>query len=98
MTVAKTALWIAESQMMKETEEIVEENLDFLPLSTSATIVEGNALRMDWKYLSEEEKIPTIKAKKTNLIYEVHEREEKYEAINLITDEINVGKPQQKKD
>ncbi|MBO7126817.1 restriction endonuclease subunit M, partial [bacterium] len=88
VTVAKTALWIAESQMMKETEEIVEENLDFLPLSTSATIVEGNALRMDWRYLREEEKIPTITAKKTNLIYpfEVHEREEKYEAINLITD------------
>ena len=99
VTVAKTALWIAESQMMKETEEIVDEDLDFLPLSTSATIVEGNALRMDWRYLCEEEKIPTITAKKTNLIYpfEVHEREEKYEAINLITDEINVGKPQTKK-
>ncbi|MBP5590930.1 class I SAM-dependent DNA methyltransferase, partial [bacterium] len=97
VTVAKTALWIAESQMMKETEEIVDEDLDFLPLSTSATIVEGNALRMDWRYLCEEEKIPTIKAKKTNLIYEVREPEVKYEAINLITDEINVGKPQQKK-
>jgi len=55
VTVAKTALWIAESQMMKETEEIVEENLDFLPLSTSATIVEGNALRMDWSTLKSEE-------------------------------------------
>ncbi len=99
VTVAKTALWIAESQMMKETEEIVDEDLDFLPLSTSATIVEGNALRMDWRYLREEEKIPTITAKKTNLIYPfaVHEAEVKYEAINLITDEINVGKPQQKK-
>ena len=97
VTVAKTALWIAESQMMKETEEIVDEDLDFLPLSTSVTIVEGNALRMDWRYLREEEKIPTIKAKKTNLIYEVREPEVKYEAINLITDEINVGKPQQKK-
>ena len=99
VTVAKTALWIAESQMMKETEEIVEENLDFLPLSTSATIVEGNALKMDWRYLCEEEKIPTITAKKTNLIYPfvVHEPEVKYEAINLITDEINVGKPKQKK-
>ena len=51
VTVAKTALWIAESQMMKETEEIVERDLDFLPLSTSATIVEGNALRMDWATL-----------------------------------------------
>ena len=99
VTVAKTALWIAESQMMKETEKIVDEDLDFLPLSTSATIVEGNALRMDWRYLHEEEKIPTITAKRTNLIYpaEVHEREEKYETINLITEEINIGKTQQKK-
>ena len=49
VTVAKTALWIAESQMMKETEEIVLMHLDFLPLKTNAHIVEGNALRMDWE-------------------------------------------------
>ena len=48
VTVAKTALWIAESQMMKETEAIVHMRLDFLPLKTNAYIVEGNALRMDW--------------------------------------------------
>lgn len=48
VTVAKTALWIAESQMMKETEEIVNMNLDFLPLKSYANIVEGNALRLDW--------------------------------------------------
>ena len=100
VTVAKTALWIAESQMMKETEEIVEQNLDFLPLSTSATIVEGNALRMDWRYLYEEAAIPTIKAKKTNLIYPmmVREKEVEYGEINLITNEINVGKPQRKQE
>ena len=49
MTVAKTALWIAESQMMKETEKILLVPLDFLPLKTNAYIVEGNALRMDWE-------------------------------------------------
>lgn len=49
VTVAKTALWIAESQMMKETEEIVRMPLDFLPLKTNANIIEGNALRMDWE-------------------------------------------------
>lgn len=49
VTVAKTALWIAESQMMKETEEIVRMPLDFLPLKTNANIVEGNALRIDWE-------------------------------------------------
>lgn len=49
VTVAKTALWIAESQMMKETEDVVHMSLDFLPLKTYANITEGNALRMDWE-------------------------------------------------
>ncbi|MDD6718202.1 MAG: methylase, partial [bacterium] len=49
VTVAKTALWIAESQMMKETEKILLVPLEFLPLKTNACIVEGNALRMDWE-------------------------------------------------
>ncbi|MBQ2961228.1 MAG: methylase [Oscillospiraceae bacterium] len=49
VTVARTALWIAESQMMKETEEIVHMNLDFLPLTSYANIVEANALRIDWE-------------------------------------------------
>lgn len=48
VTVAKTALWIAEAQMMHETEEILHMNLQFLPLKSYANIVEGNALRIDW--------------------------------------------------
>ncbi|MBR6244888.1 methylase, partial [bacterium] len=73
VTVAKTALWIAESQMMKETEEIVDEDLDFLPLSTSATIVEGNALRMDWSTLEEEKNENFVYTDKLNL-YRVDEK------------------------
>ena len=49
VTVAKTALWIAESQMMKETEDVVHMPLDFLPLKSYANITEGNALRLDWE-------------------------------------------------
>ena len=49
VTVAKTALWIAESQMLKETEAIVHMSIDFLPLKSYANIFEGNALRMDWE-------------------------------------------------
>lgn len=49
VTVAKTALWIAESQMMHETEEIISKSLDFLPLKSYANIVEANALRIDWE-------------------------------------------------
>ena len=47
-SVAQTALWIAESQMMQETDEIVGFSLDPLPLKTYTNIHEGNALRMDW--------------------------------------------------
>ena len=49
VTVAKTAMWIAESQMLKETENIVNMQIDFLPLKSYANIVEGNALRIDWE-------------------------------------------------
>lgn len=60
VTVAKTALWIAESQMLKETEEIVLMHLDFLPLKTNAYIVEGNALRMDWASIVPKTKLSYI--------------------------------------
>lgn len=60
VTVAKTALWIAESQMMHETEEIVLQKLDFLPLKTNATIIEGNALRLDWAEIVPPEKLNYI--------------------------------------
>ena len=49
VTVAKTALWIAESQMLEETKKIVYTNIDFLPLKTNASIVEANALTLDWE-------------------------------------------------
>lgn len=49
VTVAKTALWIAESQMVKETEEIVLMHLDFLPLKSYTNIIEGNALQINWE-------------------------------------------------
>ncbi len=48
VAVAKTALWIAEEQMMDVTQEILFRLLDFLPLSSNDNIHEGNALRMDW--------------------------------------------------
>lgn len=48
VSVAQTALWIAESQTMKETEDIVHQSLDFFPLKAYKGITEGNALRIDW--------------------------------------------------
>lgn len=48
VSVAKTALWIAESQMFEATKEIIYSNESFLPLKTYTHIVEGNALKLDW--------------------------------------------------
>jgi len=60
VTVAKTALWIAESQMMKETEDVVHMTLDFLPLKSYANIAEGNALRMEWTEIVSKYKLSYI--------------------------------------
>ncbi len=60
VTVAKTALWIAESQMMHETENIINRNIDFLPLKSYANITEGNALRIDWETVVPKEKLSYI--------------------------------------
>lgn len=49
VAVAQTALWIAEAQMLRETEEIINNDIEFLPLTTTGHIVTGNALRMDWE-------------------------------------------------
>lgn len=48
VNVATTALWIAQLQANAETQEIVFQQIDDLPLTDSAHIVQGNALAMDW--------------------------------------------------
>ena len=48
VTVATTALWISEAQMLAETEKIIQHDIDFLPLKSYTNIREGNALRIDW--------------------------------------------------
>ena len=49
VTVATTALWISEAQMLTETEHIIHQDIDFLPLKSYTNIHEGNALRIDWE-------------------------------------------------
>lgn len=66
-SVAQTALWIAESQMMAETDEIVGFNLDPLPLRTYHNIREGNALRMNWGQWPIVDDWPSIIAKNTHV-------------------------------
>ena len=60
VSVAKTALWIAESQMLHETESIINEVIDFFPLKSYSNIVEANALRIDWNSVIPKEKLNYI--------------------------------------
>ena len=60
VTVATTALWISEAQMMAETEKIIHHDIDFLPLKSYANIVEGNSLQIDWKSVCPKEELNYI--------------------------------------
>lgn len=89
VTVAKTALWIAESQMMKETEEIIHSNLEFLPLKSYANIVEGNALRIDWETVVPKNKLDYIMGNPPFVGYAYQTKEQKEDLINVTN---NAGK------
>lgn len=87
VTVARTALWIAESQMMKETETIVARDLDFLPLKTAANIAEGNALRMDWESVVPKSKLSYIMGNPPFVGYSLQSKEQKEDILAIYVDE-----------
>ena len=90
VTVATTALWISEAQMLAETEKIIRRDIDFLPLKSYTNIREGNALRMDWDVIEIPSDIPTIHANNVHLIIEpdammASEPVAKYDEVNVVT-------------
>ena len=60
VSVATTALWIAEQQMLQETEKIASFHIDALPLKAYHNIHEGNALRLDWSEVIAPDKLNYI--------------------------------------
>ena len=86
VTVAKTALWIAESQMMKKTEDIVHMDLDFLPLKTYANIVEANALRINWEEVVPKDKLNYIMGNPPFVGTKYQSAEQKSDLIKLNKD------------
>ena len=60
VTVATTALWISEAQMMAETEKIIHHDIDFLPLKSYANIHEGNSLRIAWEEVCPKDELDYI--------------------------------------
>ena len=90
-TVAKTALWIAESQMLKETEDIIAHQIDFLPLKSYANITEGNALRLDWADVVPREKLDYIMGNPPFVGYSLQNKAQKEDILSIYVDE--KGKP-----
>lgn len=95
VTVATTALWISEAQMLAETEKIIHQDIDFLPLKSYINIREGNALRMDWDVIEVPSGIPTIYAKNAYVIFDdepaLASEPAVYEDINLVTSDVKRG-------
>lgn len=91
VTVAKTALWIAESQMMKETENVIHISLDFLPLKSYANIIEANALQLDWESVVPKENVNYIMGNPPFIGYSLQTPAQKQEIRSIYIDE--EGKP-----
>lgn len=90
-TVAKTALWIAESQMLKETEDIIAHQIDFLPLKSYANITEGNALRLNWEDVVPKTKLNYIMGNPPFVGYSLQDKAQKEDILSIYIDEN--GKP-----
>lgn len=86
VSVAKTALWIAEYQMLEETQSIVNRSLDFLPLKSYSNIVEGNALRIDWKEVITPEKLNYIMGNPPFVGKKEQSKEQKEDLANIYLD------------
>ena len=86
VAVASTALWISESQMLRETEHIIARHLDPLPLKTYTNIHEGNALRMDWNEVVPASELNYISGNPPFLGYALQSKEQKDDLLFLSKD------------
>ena len=91
VAVGKTALWIAEAQMMRRTEDIIHSHLDFLPLKSYANIVEGNALRLDWEGVVPKAELDFVMGNPPFVGYSLQSKEQKNDLLAVYVDE--TGKP-----
>ena len=91
VAVAMTALWIAEAQMLFETEKLMQVNLDFLPLKSYTNIHEGNALRMDWNEVIPARELNYIMGNPPFIGYALQSKEQKEDILSLYVDQ--KGKP-----
>ncbi len=91
VSVATTALWIAEQQMLQETAKIASFNIDALPLKSYHNIHEGNALRTNWCEIIAPEKLHYIMGNPPFVGYGLQSKEQKDDMLSIYVDE--KGKP-----
>lgn len=82
-SVSQAALWIAETQMLRETDAIVGYDLEPLPLKDYHNIHEGNALRMDWNEVVPAEELDYIMGNPPFLGARVMSGEQKDDLISV---------------
>lgn len=83
VSVAKTAMWIAEAQMQAETEKILNQQLNFFPLKNISHYVEGNALRLNWEDIVPKEKLSFIIGNPPFVGASMMSKEQKNEAVEI---------------
>ncbi len=84
VSVGKTALWIAEQQMMEKTQEILPyQRFDFLPLKSITNSVCANALRIDWNEVLPAERCSYIIGNPPFLGAKIMSKEQKAEVVSL---------------
>ena len=86
VTVATTALWISEAQMLAETEKIIHQDIDFLPLKSYTNIHEGNALRIDWETVVPKDHLNYIIGNPPFVGYSLQNKEQKDDILSVFVD------------
>ena len=86
VTVATTALWISEAQMLTETEHIIHQDIDFLPLRSYTNIHEGNALRIDWETVVPKAHLNYIIGNPPFVGYSLQNKEQKDDILSVFVD------------
>lgn len=86
VTVATTALWISEAQMMAETEKIIHHDIDFLPLKSYANITEGNSLRIAWEEVCPKDELDYIIGNPPFVGSSLQSKEQKEDMFNTFVD------------
>lgn len=91
VAVAKTAMWIAEAQMLEESNAILRSKVEFLPLKSYVNIVEDNALRLDWSNIIGDKKLNYIIGNPPFVGARLMTKEQKQDLIDVSNNQKGIG-------